>query len=313
MTSSSSRCFLTRRASLLSCRTRISLRSTSSVRRRRVLHRDGVYPGMDLEELLEALQTSSRATCRWRRRCASSPERLQGLEFAHRSHRPRRHGVGHHPSRCEPHNIFVSNEGRAQVDRLRCGQGGQSEVEDTDGRREGQSTRTWHPSRSRPVNSTAAWTYSPQGIVLYSSLLTGEKPFGEEFAAVSNILNTPTTDPRELRANIAPMLVEVIDKAFAKDKSERYQTADLMVRDLEAFLQSRPKLRRAPRAGGLCPSTSAGATDATCQRSGTFVEKIGDIDAARQRARRRGRRPNESGRSVGERAYSHRLLRHLDR
>jgi serine/threonine protein kinase len=73
------------------------------------------------------------------------------------------------------------------------------------------------------------------GCVLYD-LLTGLPPFHARSNAV--ILEAhakfPPTDPRELRDDLPPPLVEVLDRCLRKKREHRYAKPDDLARDLEA-------------------------------------------------------------------------------
>lgn len=237
--------------------------------------------GLDLAELLEGcraqqgyvpVETAARIIT----------GALQGLEFAHQATDRDGMALGIIHRDVSPQNIFVSNEGVPKVIDFGVAKAASQKSKTQTGAIKGKYAymapeQVQAGQLDRRVDVFAA------GVVLFE-LLTGEKPFGEELEAVSNILNTPHPDPRELRANIAPELVEVIDRALAKDKSERYQTADLMVRDLEAFLQSRPNYV-GPRELAAFVRRLQGLPTPRVNANGTFVEKIGDVEAARQEAK----------------------------
>ncbi|MBA2663987.1 MAG: serine/threonine protein kinase [Bradymonadaceae bacterium] len=73
------------------------------------------------------------------------------------------------------------------------------------------------------------------GVLLYE-LLTGVKPFGDDLLAVSQILQSHAQDPRIHRADLPEPVLHAIQHALAKDRDERYASADAMLRDLENFL-----------------------------------------------------------------------------
>ncbi len=73
------------------------------------------------------------------------------------------------------------------------------------------------------------------GVLLYE-LLTFVKPFGDELLAVSQILQSEAPDPRTYRPEVPEQLVQIIYRALAKNRDERYQSADMMLADLEGFL-----------------------------------------------------------------------------
>jgi eukaryotic-like serine/threonine-protein kinase len=76
------------------------------------------------------------------------------------------------------------------------------------------------------------------GILLYE-LLTGIKPFGDELAAVTQILQNDPADPRTHRPDVPEILVQIIGHALAKDREQRFATAEEMAAELEGFLQER--------------------------------------------------------------------------
>ncbi len=68
------------------------------------------------------------------------------------------------------------------------------------------------------------------GIILYQ-MVTGRLPFqGENTAAtMMQHLNTPVPDVRQFNRNTPPVLVNIIQKALAKDVSQRFQSAEELV------------------------------------------------------------------------------------
>jgi serine/threonine-protein kinase len=207
---------------------------------------------------------------------------LQGLDFAHEATDRDGMALGIIHRDVTPHNIFVSNEGVPKLLDFGVAKAASQKSKTQTGAVKGKYAymapeQVQSRQLDRRVDVFAA------GIVLYE-LLTGEKPFGEELAAVSNILHEPHTDPREHRANVPDALVAVIDKALQKDKAQRYQTADLMVRDLESFLQSRPNYV-GPRELAAFVRRLQGLPTPRVADNGTFIEKAEDVDSAREQAR----------------------------
>jgi serine/threonine protein kinase len=79
------------------------------------------------------------------------------------------------------------------------------------------------------------------GASLYE-LLSGSKPFSGE-SGIQILLKAIQEEPkplRELNPNLPPALELICQKAMAKDREERYQTAEEMAKDLEAYLQFQP-------------------------------------------------------------------------
>jgi serine/threonine-protein kinase len=79
------------------------------------------------------------------------------------------------------------------------------------------------------------------GVVLYE-LLTGERPFqGESIASlIFQIANKPHRPPAQLRADMPPGCVAIIDRALCKEVDQRYQSGLEFAVDLSVCLQALP-------------------------------------------------------------------------
>lgn len=77
------------------------------------------------------------------------------------------------------------------------------------------------------------------GITLYE-MLSGKPPFESDsvMTVMMMHLNDPVPDMRSLRADIDPRLVQVTMKALAKDRNQRFQTADEFSQALKKILSS---------------------------------------------------------------------------
>ena len=66
-------------------------------------------------------------------------------------------------------------------------------------------------------------------------LLTGTLPFYAESPALlmNQIMNFPHPNPRAINPRIVPAMVAIVDKALAKDRDNRYQSAKTLARDLQ--------------------------------------------------------------------------------
>jgi serine/threonine protein kinase len=74
------------------------------------------------------------------------------------------------------------------------------------------------------------------GIVLWEMITTSRLFRGEnDLATLQLIINVPPKKPSEVRADCPPELERIVLKALSQDITQRYQTADEMLRDLEAF------------------------------------------------------------------------------
>ena len=79
-------------------------------------------------------------------------------------------------------------------------------------------------------------------------LLTGTLPFYAESPALlmNQIMNFPHPNPRAINPRIVPQMVAIIDKALAKERENRYQSAKALARDL---LQLDIRIKAALRKG----------------------------------------------------------------
>jgi serine/threonine protein kinase len=76
------------------------------------------------------------------------------------------------------------------------------------------------------------------GITLYE-LLTGRLPFAAEtrIGTLQNTARGVYTPVHDIDANVPTVLVEVIDRAMAREREDRYQAAADMQYDLETFIE----------------------------------------------------------------------------
>jgi len=128
------------------------------------------------------------------------------------------------------------------------------------------------------------------GIILYQ-MITGRLPFqGENTAAtMMQHLNNPVPDARQFNRNTPPVLVNIIQKALAKDVSQRYQSAEEMVFALRQIGMdaAATNIRSAP----TVPATTmppTGMTGSTRQPTGstsypTMPPATGPVPMAKKR------------------------------
>ncbi len=85
------------------------------------------------------------------------------------------------------------------------------------------------------------------GVTLYE-MLTLRRPFEGETSlqVVQEILSAEPVDPARLNAAVPDDLVAIVLKTLEKDPARRYQSAETLAADLEAFLAYRPVAARRP-------------------------------------------------------------------
>ncbi|HEX3600640.1 MAG TPA: protein kinase [Lacipirellulaceae bacterium] len=82
------------------------------------------------------------------------------------------------------------------------------------------------------------------GVILFQ-LLTGELPFrGNARMLIHQVINDEPPSPRKLNANISKDLETITLKCLEKDANRRYQTSQVLERELRRFLSGEPILSR---------------------------------------------------------------------
>ena len=109
------------------------------------------------------------------------------------------------------------------------------------------------------------------GVILYEAL-TGRVPFEGEnaLATIDKILNGALANPRSLNADVPEALEQVVLRAMARDRDERYESASEMIEDLLPLVGEGAlpllSLRRHPGAAGAFDETMKVTLDATDAR-----------------------------------------------
>jgi serine/threonine protein kinase len=78
-------------------------------------------------------------------------------------------------------------------------------------------------------------------------LVTGKVPHqskATQYATVRNILSDPTPAPMRLRRDICPTLDAIIQMSMAGEPSQRYESAELLAKDLRCWLNGEPTLAK---------------------------------------------------------------------
>ncbi len=98
------------------------------------------------------------------------------------------------------------------------------------------------------------------GVMLYE-MVAGRRPFGGESieALVSSILTQEPEPLERVRPDVPPELARVVDRALAKDRTERYPNTAELLADLESGRAPgrRPSRRRALRVGLIAAALAA--------------------------------------------------------
>lgn len=190
---------------------------------------DGVeYIVMELIEgiTLKQYMRKRGSSLNWREALHFMTQILQALRHAHSR------GIIHRD--IKPQNIMVLRDGSVKVADfgIAClADSAQTLTQEALG-----SVHYISPEQARGDRPDARSDIYSSGVVLYE-MLTGRLPFEGESAvsvAIQHLSSIPLA-PREINPDIPEQLELICMKAMAPDLEHRYQSADAMIADLEAF------------------------------------------------------------------------------
>ena len=177
--------------------------------------------GITLKQYME-----KRGQLNWRESLHFITQIMRGLSHAHSR------GIIHRD--IKPQNIMVLRDGSVKVADfgIAClADSAQTLTQEALG-----SVHYISPEQARGDRPDARSDIYSSGVVLYE-MLTGRQPFEGESAvsvAIQHLSSIPLA-PREINPDIPEQLELICMKAMAPDLEHRYQSADAMIADLEAF------------------------------------------------------------------------------
>ena len=177
--------------------------------------------GITLKQYME-----KRGQLNWRESLHFITQIMRGLSHAHSR------GIIHRD--IKPQNIMVLRDGSVKVADfgIAClASASQTLTQEALG-----SVHYISPEQARGDRPDARSDIYSSGVVLYE-MLTGRLPFEGESAvsvAIQHLSSIPLA-PREINPDIPEQLELICMKAMAPDLEHRYQSADAMIADLEAF------------------------------------------------------------------------------
>ena len=177
--------------------------------------------GITLKQYME-----KRGQLNWRESLHFITQIMRGLSHAHSR------GIIHRD--IKPQNIMVLRDGSVKVADfgIAClADSAQTLTQEALG-----SVHYISPEQARGDRPDARSDIYSSGVVLYE-MLTGRLPFEGESAvsvAIQHLSSIPLA-PREINPDITEQLELICMKAMAPDLEHRYQSADAMIADLEAF------------------------------------------------------------------------------
>ena len=177
--------------------------------------------GITLKQYME-----KRGQLNWRESLHFITQIMRGLSHAHSR------GIIHRD--IKPQNIMVLRDGSVKV--ADFGIACLADSAQTLTQKALGSVHYISPEQARGDRPDARSDIYSSGVVLYE-MLTGRLPFEGESAvsvAIQHLSSIPLA-PREINPDIPEQLELICMKAMAPDLEHRYQSADAMIADLEAF------------------------------------------------------------------------------
>jgi hypothetical protein len=191
--------------------------------------------GADLKEVLDTLQAKGRQVP-VEVACFITIQICEGLEFAHeaRDHSGRRLEIVHRD--ISPHNVLMTRYGEVKLVDFGLAKAGSHLTADEEDIVKGKfgylaPEVTLGQGVDRRVDIFAV------GILLWE-MLAGRRLFlGEtDLATFQLVQAAQIPDVRRIRPDVDEQLVRVINKALARDRDQRYQTAGAFAKDLSTVL-----------------------------------------------------------------------------
>lgn len=190
---------------------------------------------------------------------------LSALDYAHRQN------IVHRD--VKPANLLVEANGRVKLTDF-----GVARIQDS-----GETTRTrgsmvgtlkyMAPEQVQGLTVDARADIFAAGVVLYQ-LLTGQRPFdgASDFAIIQQIVGGTPAAPSRINAQLPPALDAVVDKALAKSRDARFDSAHAFLIALQEAVGLAPDPTILPpagqRQGGEYAGTGSGALRSSFGRSG---------------------------------------------
>jgi serine/threonine-protein kinase len=202
-----------------------------------------------------------------------------GLQYAHDLTGPDQRPLGLVHRDISPDNILVHRNGSAKVVDFGIAKAANSSSQTRTGTLKGK-VAYMPPEQLRGEQLDRRTDVFALGVVLYE-LLAGKRPWEStsEVALIGKIMTEEPQPLGEVRSDAAPELVAIVDRALAKDRSQRYQSCHELQADLENLLvqmgQTITPARVSDFVKAYSPETQAQGA-AGLERSSAEIQQIQD-------------------------------------
>jgi serine/threonine-protein kinase len=218
--------------------------------------------------------------------CRILADALLGLHHAHNLTDYDGKGLGLVHRDANPNNIFITFEGQVKLLDFGIAKMEQTSVHTEAGVIKGK-IRYMPPEQFMGEGIDRRTDIFAIGVVLWEAM-TGKRMWAgmPDYAVMKALLDGDIAEPRSLKPDVPDELNRICMRALAADKSQRYDTAELMSADLEAYLDTTARRATSRDLARLVSTTFAEEREANKRRIDHQLGEVGSFSADYKTLRR---------------------------